>query len=67
MVRAGYTYEKDQANDELRKTAFTGPSAGLTLQLPFGTEKNKTFALDYSYRFTNPFAGVHSIGARINL
>jgi hypothetical protein len=67
MVRTGFVYEKDQFKDDLRRTAFTGPSAGLTLQLPFGTDKNKTFALDYSYRFTNPFAGVHSIGARINL
>lgn len=66
MVRGGYTYEKD-ITKATRRTAFTGPSAGITLQLPFGTEKNKTFALDYSYRFTNPFAGVHSIGARINL
>jgi len=30
-------------------------------------KKGTTFALDYSYRTTNPFAGVHSIGARINL
>jgi len=67
MVRAGYTYEKNITKADLRKTAFTGPSAGMTLQLPFGTEKNKTFALDYSYRFSNPFSGVHSIGARINL
>jgi hypothetical protein len=67
MVRAGYTYEKGQLKNDDRRTAFTGPSAGITLQLPFGSEKNKSFALDYSYRFTNPYAGVHSIGARINL
>lgn len=67
MVRAGYMYEKGILKADTRKTAYTGPTAGLTLQLPFGTEKNKTFALDYSYRFTNPFSGIHSIGARINL
>jgi len=67
MIRAGYAFEKNIMDNELKKSAFTGPSTGLTLQLPFGSEKNKTFALDYSYRFTNPFSGVHSIGARINL
>lgn len=67
MVRGGYTYEKGILKSADRRTAFTGPSAGITLQLPFGTEKNKSFAIDYSYRFTNPYSGVHSIGARINL
>ncbi|MBK6835396.1 MAG: hypothetical protein IPG89_14450 [Bacteroidetes bacterium] len=67
MVRAGYTYEKNITKADLRKQLLLHSSSGMTLQLPFGTEKNKTFALDYSYRFSNPFSGVHSIGARINL
>lgn len=67
MIRGGYTYEKGITKSAERRTAFTGPSAGVTLQLPFGVDKNKTFSVDYSYRFTNPYSGVHSIGARINL
>ena len=67
MLRAGYTYEKGILNEDTRKTAFTGPSAGVTFELPFGADKKSTFGIDYSYRFTNPFAGVHTIGARINL
>jgi hypothetical protein len=66
MIRGGYTYEKGITSKEDRTTVFTGPSAGFTLELPFGKNKS-TFGLDYSYRATNPFNGTHSIGARINL
>jgi len=66
MVRVGYSYEKGITSTEDRTTVFTGPSAGFTLELPFGKNKS-TFGLDYSYRHTDPFQGTHSIGARINL
>ena len=32
-----------------------------------GKDKKSSIDLDYSYRATNPFNGIHSIGARINL
>jgi hypothetical protein len=70
MLRVGYLFEQGiwSADDGVttdRTTVFTGPTAGVTFQVPF---KNKsTFALDYSYRQTNPFSGVHSFGVRINL
>ncbi len=66
MVRVGYAYEKDITSKEKRTNVFTGPSAGFTVEIPFGKNKS-TFGLDYSYRATNPFSGTHSIGARINL
>lgn len=67
MVRAGMVTEKGIFKGEgNRTTAFTGPSCGATIEIPFG-EKKSTFGIDYSYRFTNPFGGVHSFGARINL
>lgn len=67
MVRAGMATEKGIfRGEENRTTAFTGPSCGASVEIPFG-EKKSTFAVDYSYRFTNPFGGVHSFGARINL
>lgn len=66
MLRVGYTYEKGITNKDDRTTVFTGPSAGFTVELPFGKNKS-TFGLDYSYRATDPFQGTHSIGARINL
>lgn len=72
MIRGGLAAEKyifTKGNDDLkaqRMTAFTGPSVGATVELPLG-EKKSTFGVDYSYRFTNPFGGVHSFGFRINL
>jgi hypothetical protein len=73
MVRAGYAYEKgitntaDDPDKESRNTVFTGPTAGFTIEIPMNKAKGSTFGLDYSYRATNPFKGVHSFGARINL
>jgi len=75
MVRAGYMLEVNGGaaatastgyTTEGRSSALTGPTAGFTVEAPLN-KKGTTFALDYSYRTTNPFAGVHSIGARINL
>lgn len=66
MLRGGYTYEKGLWDAAQRSTAFTGPSAGLTLQLPIN-ENESVISFDYSYRVTNPFNGTHSIGARVNL
>lgn len=69
MVRYAFLYEKNIFNDD-RMTAFTGHSAGVTVEIPFKSSKTgatSTFGLDYSYRSTNPFTGVHSMGARINL
>jgi hypothetical protein len=66
MVRGGYNYEKGITSKEDRTTAFTGVSFGATLELPFG-KRGSTFGIDYSYRATDPFQGVHSFGARLNL
>jgi len=66
MFRGGLLVEKGIFGGETRRTAFTGPAAGLTFELPFG-EKKSTVGLDYSYRFTNPFGGTHTFGLRLNL
>jgi hypothetical protein len=66
MLRAGYMHESGIRSFDQRTTAFTGPTAGLTLELPLN-DKGSSFAFDYSYRAANPFNGVHTIGARINL
>lgn len=64
--RAGFVYEKDLFDKELRKTALSGFCAGFTIELPL-TKEGSTFAIDYSYRSTNPFNGTHSFGLKINL
>lgn len=67
QLRAGYTYEEGITNSADRTTVFTGPSAGISVQIPLNKEKGSLFAVDYSYRDTDPFDGVHTIGARISL
>ncbi len=66
-LRGGYVYEKGQGSDDANTTAFTGPCAGATLEMPFGKEKKGSFAVDYSWTASNPFQGNHSIGVRISL
>jgi len=66
-IRGGYTYEKNGGTNTLSVNVFTGPSAGATLQLPFGKDKKSTFAIDYSYRSTSTFTGVNTFGLRVNL
>ncbi|MCX6273156.1 MAG: PorV/PorQ family protein [Bacteroidetes bacterium] len=67
MLRAGYTYEEGIFEKKNRTTAYTGPSAGLTVEIPFNKEKGSSFAVDFSYRATDPFSGTYCFGARINL
>ncbi len=66
-IRGGYMYEKDITDDKLRQTVFTGPSGGISIDFPFGPEKKSVLALDYGYRSTNPFSGVHQMGVRNTL
>lgn len=66
MIRLGYVYEKDIQKTESRITALTGPTGGLTFEVPVG-KSGSTFGIDYSYRASNPFLGSHSLGVRINL
>jgi hypothetical protein len=66
-VRGGYLFEKGITNADNRSTWFTGPSAGISVDYPFGQEKKSSVALDYGYRATNPFTGVHTIGIRISI
>jgi hypothetical protein len=66
MIRGGFIFERDLFSKELRKTAFTGLNAGFGVQIPI-TKTGTKFGIDYSYRATDPFDGVHTFGARIIL
>ena len=66
-LRGGFTFEDGIFSDDERTTVYTGPSAGVSVDVPFGSEKQSKLAFDYSYRATNPFDGVHSLGVRISL
>lgn len=68
QLRAGYTYQDGIFNSDLneRGTIFTGPSAGFTVSVPFNKETMSGLGIDYSYRATNPYSGVHSVGIKLN-
>ena len=65
MLRAGYSYEP-LGDSGSTKTFFTGPCGGVTFEVPLN-KKGSTFGIDYSYRATNPFKGVHSFGVRMSI
>ena len=65
MVRAGYKIVA--SSDDPLNSALTGLTAGFTAQLPLNKEKGSFLGLDYAYRTTNPFDGVHSIGISVGL
>jgi hypothetical protein len=67
FLRGGYIYEDGINSTDNRLTAFTGPTAGMTVNIPTNKEGTGVIGIDYSYRFTNPFGGVHTFGARITL
>ncbi|PLW92418.1 MAG: DUF3308 domain-containing protein [Marinilabiliales bacterium] len=67
MLRGGFNYEKGMFDKATSTTAYTGPTAGVTIQVPMNKEKGSMFSIDYSYRTTDPFQGTHCIGARIAL
>ena len=66
QLRGGFIYEQGVFDMATRKTAITGPSGGFSFNLPYGKE-GQYFGFDYTYRDTNPFAGIHTLGARIIL
>jgi len=66
MLRGGFTYEDNLFDDALRTTVYSGLSAGLTVDLPLGSG-GKKFGIDYSYRSTQPWDGIHSFGFRFVL
>jgi len=66
-LRGGFIYEKDIFSEADRETIFTGFNGGLSVMIPINKESGSRFAVDYSYRATEAFDEVHSIGARIIL
>ncbi|MBL4652946.1 MAG: PorV/PorQ family protein [Flavobacteriales bacterium] len=66
MIRAGYLYEQGVFSAVSRTTFNSGPTAGLTFQVPLN-KNGSTLGIDYAYRATRPMTGNHSIGIRINL
>lgn len=67
-VRGGYNYEPGMLGTEgERTTVYTGPTGGASVKVPINKEEGSFFSIDYSYRPTDPFDGVHAIGASLVL
>ncbi len=66
QLRAAYRYEDGLLDDAARTTAHTGLAAGFSFIQPF-REDGPRFAIDYSYRPSNPYNGSHALGLRFNL
>ena len=66
MFRLGYRYAQQVVylTQEERTHAYTGLAGGFGMEFPMG---ENSFGLDYSYRATNPFNGVHALGIRIKI
>lgn len=67
MLRAAFRFENAMFNPATRLDVYTGPAAGLTVNVPFSKEGGPKLAIDYSFRATSPFQGTHSFGLRFNL
>jgi opacity protein-like surface antigen len=69
MLRGGYRYESGLTQTAQRTNAHSGLAAGFTVNFPITKRKEEgpMLGIDYSYRTSNPYAGSHCVGARINL
>ena len=67
VLRTGYQLEVGGAASDIRTINYTGPTAGLSVHIPVSKEKGSYVTLDYSFRATEIFNGVHTFGARVIL
>lgn len=63
-LRGGLLYEKSMFDTNNSKTMNSGPTAGISFDFPMGKNGTK-IGLDYTYRTTNPFGAIHTVGAKI--
>lgn len=66
MLRGGYSFDQSDDSNTDAATFLTGLTAGISIQAPIGKDGG-AIGVDYTYRDTSPFDGVHSIGARIDI
>lgn len=64
-LRAAYKYELDA--NKVEESLDNGLSAGLTVSFPFRKGSESRMSLDYGYRSTDVFQGIHNVSLRIDL
>lgn len=69
-LMAGYVFEEGVVSSEFafgqRVTAVSGLTAGVSVDAIVGKSKNM-LGIEYAYRHTNPFNGIHSIGFTVDI
>ena len=68
FLRGAYKYEfgSNENNGEMAPVE-TGPSAGVSLEVPMKKGSDNRFGIDYAYRVTQPWGGTHNLSVRITL
>jgi hypothetical protein len=66
MVRAGYNFLDNRSFEETT-SVLSGLTAGVSFDVPLSKDNDNSFKLDYSYRTTSFFSGVHGIGVTIEI
>jgi hypothetical protein len=69
-IRAGYKTELNSGASSTTtyiNNVYTGPSGGVSFQLPIDKEKKTGLFLDYGYQPTNPWSGTHTLSLRVGL
>lgn len=64
-LRGGFVYEKDVFNAVNRATALTGPTGGISVEIPAGENKS-LLGLDYAFR-ASVLGGIHTVGVHIDM
>lgn len=64
-LRFGYKHELD--SDQIQATLDNGLSGGFSVSLPLKKDSDMRIALEYGYRQTDIFNGIHNLGLRLDL
>lgn len=66
-LRVGYKSEFDAPRGSVEASLDNGLSGGLTVSMPLRKGSDSRFSIDYGYRSTTVFQGIHNIGLRLDL
>lgn len=70
-VAAGYVFEKGIFNADIRANALTGFTAGASIDVLWGKEKEikdkSGFGVEYAMRLSNPFGVIHTFGVTFDI
>ncbi|MBK9338078.1 MAG: PorV/PorQ family protein [Lewinellaceae bacterium] len=66
-LRAAYKMEFDAPQGSLEASLDNGFAGGFSVSLPLKKGSSSRLALDYGYRYTEIFSGIHNLGVRIDL